>query len=230
MLYKLQFLLQRQRYAAAATRSPIAGLYQQRPADTGTSVDRVRFLVVDCEMSGLDARKHQLLSMGWVSIECLRVVNASGHHVLIYSEQDTGDSSVIHGLSDSRLAGASSAASALITLSKQVPDSILVFHHAPLDLQFMQQAARRYFRCPLLFSYIDTMEIEQQRYRNQQTNPGFRLAQCRERYGLPNSPQHNALADARATAELLLAQLQYLSGQGGTQLGELPLHCSIKLI
>jgi DNA polymerase-3 subunit epsilon len=51
------------------------------------------------------------------------------------------------------------------------------------------------------------MKIEKRRYRTQEAQIGYRLAQCRQHYGLPDTPQHDALADARATAELLLAQL-----------------------
>jgi len=37
----------------------------------------------------------------------------------------------------------------------------------------------------------------------------LRLTDCRSRYSLPAYHNHNALTDALATAELLIAQLQY---------------------
>jgi DNA polymerase-3 subunit epsilon len=37
----------------------------------------------------------------------------------------------------------------------------------------------------------------------------LRLAECRSRYNLPAYPAHNALMDALAAAELLLAQLDH---------------------
>jgi DNA polymerase-3 subunit epsilon len=55
---------------------------------------------------------------------------------------------------------------------------------------------------------------------------GLRLAQCRERYGLVTGQQHNALADAVATAELFLAQASYLEKGHGLKLSELHLRCS----
>jgi len=40
----------------------------------------------------------------------------------------------------------------------------------------------------------------------------LQLGLCRDRYGLPHSHAHNALSDAIATAELLIAQASALSG------------------
>jgi len=80
--------------------------------------------------------------------------------------------------------------------------------------------------CPLLFSYVDTMAIANKRIHLQGKALGLRLAQCRERYGLPAGSQHDALADAQATAELFLAQASYLGKQENLRLSELSLSCS----
>ncbi len=177
-------------------------------------------------MSGLDPNKNQLLSIGWVLIERGRIVNASAKHLLIHADRGAGESSKIHGLIDSSLAGASSVAAVLMLLMKQIPGTVLVFHHAPLDMRFLQKAAIENFRCPLLFSYVDTMLIEKQRIHLQGKTAGLRLAQCRDRYGLPAGSQHNALADAQATAELFLAQASYLGKQESLNLSDLSLSCS----
>lgn len=159
-------------------------------------------------------------------IEHGRIVNASGKHLLIHADRGAGDSSKIHGLLDSNIAGAKSAATALMLLIKQMQGAVLVFHHAPLDIRFLQKAAIENFRCPLLFPYVDTMEIEKRRLHIQGKAMGLRLSQSRERYGLVSSPQHNALADAQATAELLLAQANYLGRVQKLKLSDLSIHCS----
>lgn len=177
-------------------------------------------------MSGLDANKSQLLSLGWVIIEQGRIVNSSAKHLLIHADRGAGESSKIHGLLDSNLAGANSAATVLMLLMKQMPGSVLVFHHASLDMRFLQKAAIENFRCPFLFSYVDTMAIEKQRMHLQGKAMGLRLVQCRGRYGLPAGSQHDALADAQATAELFLAQASYLGKQESLSLSDLSLSCS----
>ena len=226
MLYKLQHKFQHWRFHKKAIGTPLQPLYEQPLIKARQKFADTRFLVLDCEMSGLDIKNSQLLSLGWVMIEHGRIINASARHQLIHADRGAGDSSRIHGLLDSSLAGATSAASVLMLLIKQMQGAVLVFHHAPLDIRFLQKAAIENFRCPLLFSYLDTMNIEKQRRHLQGKTLGLRLSQCRERYGLTSSQQHNALADAQATAELLLAQASYLDREQKLKLSDLSIRCS----
>lgn len=224
--YKLLYKFQQWRFHKKASRTPLQVLYEQPIIQPSQSFLDTRFLVLDCEMSGLDTRKYQLLSIGWVMIEHGRIVNASAKHLLIHADRGTGESSKIHGLLDSSIAGASSAATVLMLLIKQMQGAVLVFHHAPLDMRFLQNASVDIFRCPLLFSYVDTMAIEKRRMQLQGKNSGLRLVQCRQRYGLLPGSQHNALADAQATAELFLAQASYLGKGHELKLSQLSLSCS----
>ena len=226
MLYKLQYQIQHWRYHKKAVGAPVQPLYEQPLIKASQPFASTRFLALDCEMSGLDVKKSQLLSLGWVMIEHGRIVNASARHQLIHADRGAGDSSRIHGLLDSSLAGATSLASVLMLLIKHMQGVVLVFHHASLDIRFLQKAAIENFRCPLLFSYIDTMHIEKRRVHLQGKTMGLRLSQCRERYGLTSSQQHNALADAQATAELLLAQASYLGKGRELKLSDLSLRCA----
>jgi len=224
--YKLLYNFQRWRFHKKALRTPLQPLYEMVVIEPSQSFLSTRFLVLDCEMSGLDTKKSQLLSIGWVMIEHGRIVNSSAKHLLIHADRGAGESSKIHGLLDSRIAGASSAATVLMLLIKQMQGAVLVFHHAPLDMRFLQNASKDNFRCPLLFSYVDTMEIEKRRMHLQGKITGLRLAQCRQRYGLLAGSQHNALADAQATAELFLAQASYLGKSHELKLSRLALRCS----
>lgn len=226
VLYKLLYSFQRWRFRQQANSSPLTPLYQQPAISASQLFMHTRFIVLDCEMSGLDVNKCQLLSVGWVVIEHGRIVNSTAKHLLIHADRGTGDSSKIHGLLDSNIAGAHSVATVLMLLMKQMPGAVMVFHHASLDMRFLQKATIEYFRCPLLFSYVDTMAIEKRRMHLQGKTKGLRLVQCRQRYGLPDGVQHNALADAQATAELLLAQASYLGKQEKLTLADLSLSCA----
>ena len=226
MFYKLHYWLQHKRFYNKARNTPVQPLYDQPLIDSNAPLKSTRLLVLDCEMSGLDVKRCHLLSLGWVLIEHGRIINASGKHLLIHAEKGAGESSRIHGLMDSSIAGARSAAAVLILLIEQMQGAVLVFHHAPLDIRFLQKAALENFRCPLIFPYIDTMEIEKRRLHIQGKTMGLRLSQCRERYGLGPTQQHNALADAQSTAELLLAQASYLEKGHNLKLSELYLRCS----
>jgi len=221
VFYKLSYKLKRWRYRERAEATPLQPLYELAPVQASRKILETRFLVLDCEMSGLDVASDRLLSIGWVAIEHGRIVNSTAKHLLIESVEGAGESSRIHGLHDSSLAGANSIAAVLMLLMKQVPDTVLVFHHAGLDIRFIQKATIANFRCPMLFPYVDTMQIERRRLKLQGKTSGLRLAQCRERYGLVSGGQHNALADAQATAELFLAQLSYVGKLQNLKLSDL---------
>lgn len=225
MFYSLQYRYKKWRLKKRAAKTPLKALLDTSAIDTTQSVSDTRFLVVDCEMSGLDVNSCQLLSIGWVVIENNRLVNSRSRHLLIHADRGAGDSTRIHGLHDASIAGAKSAASVLTLLIKQMVNSVLVFHHAPIDIRFLQKTAYENYRCPLLFPYLDTMALEKRRLAMQGKHEGLRLAQCRERYGLASVTQHNALADARATAELLLAQISHLGNADKLLLGRLDLRC-----
>ena len=226
MFCKLYCRYRHWRFHKQAVGTPVQPLYDQTLISDSQLFSSTRFLVLDCEMSGLDVKTSQLLSIGWVMIEQGRIVNASTKHQLIHADRGTGDSSRIHGLLDSHVAGATSVASVLMLLIKHMQGTVLVFHHAPLDIRFLQKAAIEHFHCPLLFTYVDTMHIEKRRVNMQGDTKGLRLSQCRDRYGLLSSSQHNALADAVATAELLLAQASYLDRGNTLKLSDLHLRCA----
>jgi DNA polymerase-3 subunit epsilon len=92
---------------------------------------------------------------------------------------------------------------------------ILVFHNAALDTAFLNQLTCREYKAPLLMPTVDTLLVEEAILRRSDTaiKPGdLRLQACRERYNLPSFSGHNALLDALATAELLLAQAKHRGG------------------
>jgi DNA polymerase-3 subunit epsilon len=190
----------------------VSQLYEQTAWPSKTPFSELKILAVDCEMTGLNPKQDELLSIGWVAIQNGFIDYSSGKHVLCHASEDVGESVTIHGLSDRQIAGASSVSQALSLLIKDLSDSVAVFHHAHLDLEFLQAAARSTFGCPLSFQYIDTMAIEKRRLDRQGRTGSLQLGLCRDRYGLPHSHAHNALSDAIATAELLIAQASALSG------------------
>ena len=101
---------------------------------------------------------------------------------------------------------------------------VLVFHNAVLDNAYLNRLSRTLYGAPLCLPTVCTLQLERRRLhrRDRAIKPGdLRLAACRARYGLPPYPSHNALWDALATAELLLAQAGRASGGKPLSLREL---------
>ncbi|MFT4769188.1 MAG: DNA polymerase-3 subunit epsilon [Glaciecola sp.] len=170
----------------------------------------VSFLVCDAEMSGLDPAKAELLSLGWVRAEGLEIVLGSAGHRLIRNRRSVGQSATTHQLRDCELCEAEDVADVLGAFLRASEGCVLVFHNAALDIAFLDRAAKQVFGVPFLLPTVDTLLLEQrllQRKERPIAQGDLRLGACRDRYGLIPHDAHNALSDALATAELLLAHV-----------------------
>ncbi len=208
--------LRRWRHARQAAGTPLTACWRH-PAPRGSDKCRdTSFLVCDGEMSSLNPATGSLLSLGWVAIEHGAIALATARHQLINGQRAVGQSATIHHIHDRELVEGMPLADVMQAFLQAAAGKILVFHHAPLDLAFLDRASQQLYGAPLLLPVIDTLRLEQkQRERRERSDtPGaLTLVRCRERYGLPRHTAHNALQDAIATAELLLAQMAH-RGQG----------------
>lgn len=168
------------------------------------------FLVVDLETSSLDANQGEILSIGWVEIIDGKIKLASAEHCFLKSEKGVGSSAVIHHIRDCELETGMSLLDVAQRFLQAAKGKVLVFHHAPLDMAFLNKASKRLFSVPLLLPVVDTLEIEKNillRHQDFLKKGELRLGACRSHYNLPVYPAHDALMDAMSTAELLLAQI-----------------------
>ena len=198
--------LQRMWWRHKATH-PVLQTLLSEPLHTQNFKD-TRYVVIDLETTALDPNQGEIASVAWVVIEqgiiCL---NQSAHfHVKL--QKEVGQSAVFHQLTDTDLEQGVDLKVAMEALLCVVSQSVLVFHNAYLDMGFLNKAMRNLWDAPLLMPVVDTLQVERKRLlqRTEAIKSGdLRLFQCRQRYGLPDVPLHDALGDALATAELWLA-------------------------
>jgi DNA polymerase-3 subunit epsilon len=184
----------------------------------------VSFLVVDAEMSSLDVNEGELLSVGWVCVENGAVVLESARHYLVQAEKSVGQSATIHHLRDCELDEAETREVVKNRFLEAAAGRVLVFHNAALDLAYLNKVARQILNAPILLPTVDTLLQEKVllERRDQPIRSGdLRLQACRDRYNLPSYPAHNALLDALATAELLIAHVKHRAGDQPFSLGQL---------
>lgn len=166
------------------------------------------YLVIDLETTSLQPEQGEIASIGWVVIEKGIIHLNQSAHFQLSLEKEVGQSAVFHQLTDSDLEQGSAIGSAMNRLLEAAQHSILVFHNAELDLGFINRYLVKQCGAPLLLPVEDTLQREKAILlrRKATLEPGdLRLHQCRQRYGLPPLPAHDALTDALATAELFLA-------------------------
>ena len=211
-MWKLR--LRRLLYAKRVAGTALQACWRKPLPSTGTDWRRVSFLAVDAEMSSLDVNEGELLSVGWVCVENGAIALSSARHYLIRAEKSVGQSATIHSLRDCEFDEADTREEVLARFLEAAAGRILVFHNAALDLAFLNTVSRREFDTPVLLPAIDTL-VQEQRLLQRREVPiqqgDLRLQACRDRYNLPQFPAHNALLDALATAELLVAMARHRS-------------------
>jgi len=189
--------------------------YIASPCDFSSRFNRAKLLAVDLEMTGLNPKEHEVISMGWVPVEHGEIILSQARNLLISPDKGVGDSATIHGIHDRDLTDALSIEQGVEQLLKAMQGRVLVAHHGALDISFLQQAAQKLYGHKLPFELIDTLLIEAKRLSRQGEHFDkqlLRLYPSCQRYGLPHGGAHNALADALATAQLLLAQVAAIGG------------------
>ena len=177
-----------------------------------TVVDKVTILSLDFETTGLDASQEQLLSIGCVDICNGKIKLASGHHQVIRTiGQLKKDNVAIHKITDAEKERGAELKEAIDDLLRRMAGKVVLVHYAKVERNFLRQACLQIYGMVPPVLMIDTLAITKRRYDKHNTtyDPSrLRLMRLRSNFGLPNYHAHNALKDAIATAELLLAELQ----------------------
>jgi DNA polymerase-3 subunit epsilon len=181
------------------------------------------FLVVDVETTGLDPRRDHVLEVGWVPVTRGEVVldGVRGTAVRLPAGVHVGESAVLHGLTDDNLAAAPALTDVALELRAALQGRVLVAHHAPIEIGFLDLAFRDGHVDASGLLVVDTMTLQRRllvRGHGEPPPGALRLDAARRRFGLPRYAAHRAATDAVATAELLLAQVAEL----GSRLGREP--------
>jgi DNA polymerase-3 subunit epsilon len=190
----------------------------------GQQVDRLintPLISVDLELTGLDFRKNQIIAIGWTQVDHGRIRFGSNRHIMVNAKQSVGHSAAIHELMDSDVASGVPLETGLQALFEAAVGRVWLFHHAGLDVVFLQQACLAWAGVAPPFAVLDTlhMELARRKRRDQPVKPGeLQLSALRSSYNLPRYTAHNALIDACATAELMLAIASRVDPSGSLRL------------
>ncbi|EOA63762.1 DNA polymerase III epsilon subunit [Corynebacterium glutamicum MT] len=180
-----------------------------------TSIEDLKLLAVDVETTGLKPHRHQIVSIGWVPINGDVIdLSGAGYVVIRGSEGfSVGSSAVIHQLTDDEIAADIDIEDALGQLLQALQGRAMLAHFSPIERDFISAACLKHFGTLLDVPLVDTFAMERRHMERMSTYPrgeDLRLARIRQRYGLPNYSNHQALTDALACAEVYLVQITHL--------------------
>jgi len=188
------------------------------PSDT--PIASLPMAALDFETTGLDPARDEIVSIGLVPFGLDLIQASRSRHWVVRPRRGLAPASVpFHGITDSQVAAAPDLDAVLDPLLGAMAGRVMVVHCGAIERGFLAAALQARLGEALEFPVIDTMDLAARcaappapprgfwRRRPRPPRPSLRLADCRQRLGLPAYRPHHAPTDALATAELLLAQL-----------------------
>ena len=118
------------------------------------------FVVLDTELTGLDERKDDIVSIGAVRMRGGRIeLGGSFHELVNPTAVLDARSVVIHGITPSQVETRPPIDEVLAAFLAYAGDAVLVGHCLPVDLAFLNREARRVTGGPLRNRTVDTLSL-----------------------------------------------------------------------
>ena len=178
------------------------------------------FTVVDVETTGWSPDQAGITEIGAVRVRQGTVV-AEFTSLVNPGTPVPAPITELTGISDPMLAPAPPAAAVLPGLLAFAEGSVLAAHNAPFDLRFLTAACAAAGLPWPGFEVLDTVRLARHLMAIPDEVPDCKLGTLADFFGAPPQPSHRALADARATAVVLVHLLRRLADRDVHTLGEL---------
>ena len=188
--------------------------------ELGRPLRDLTFCVVDLETTGAAVSQGSMITeIGAVKVRGGEVLGEFQTLVNPHAEIPPFIA-VLTGITNSMVATAPSIDVALPSFLEFARGSVLVAHNAPFDVGFLQHFARQLGHPWPTFDVIDTARLAR-RVVTRDDAPNCKLSSLAVAFGSATTPNHRALADARATVDVLHGMFERLGSQGVHTLEEL---------
>ena len=182
----------------------------QRPelASMFTTPSAEQWVAIDCEMTGLNPKKHHLLSVAAIHINGNTIDTGNGMHLVcrppVMPDRDT---IVIHGLRTADVEHGMSYDEMLALLLPFINNRPIVGFCTQLDMVFLNPLVKRYMGTTLPNKVIDVRQLYSRRMGDLTQgipNQTQHLTNILAHYGIPELGAHDAYNDAIMTAMAFL--------------------------
>lgn len=167
-----------------------------------------QWVAIDCEMTGLNPRKHHLLSVAAIHINGDTIDTGNGLHLVcrppIMPDRDT---IVIHGLRSADVEQGMSYDEMLELLLPFIDNRPIVGFCPQIDTAFLNPLIKKYMGTTLPNEVLDVRRLYSQRMGDRDPNtprPSQQLPKILAHYNIPEFGSHDAYNDAVMTAMAFL--------------------------
>ena len=187
--------------------------------ELGTPLAEVTFVVVDLETTGGSPYTAAITEIGAVKVSGGQVLGE--FQTLVNPCVDIPPFiAVLTGITDAMVAGAPTIGGVLPSFLEWARGAVLVAHNAPFDLGFLRANCQTLGLQWPAFESLDTARLAR-RVLTRDEAPDCKLSTLARIFRTTTPPCHRALADARATTDVLHGLLERLGNLGVRSLEEL---------
>ncbi|WP_066063354.1 DEDD exonuclease domain-containing protein [Frankia sp. EI5c] len=181
-------------------------------AELGRPLSDLTFVVVDLETTGGSPATAEITEIGAVKVRGGQVLGEMSTLVRTTSPVPAAIT-VLTGITTAMLVTAPALDEVMPTFLEFSRGAVLVAHNAPFDLGFLRAAAQSCGYPVPSWEHLDTVRIAR-RVVTRDESPDCRLSSLAALFGSPTRPNHRALADARATVDVLHGLFERLGNLG----------------
>jgi DNA polymerase-3 subunit epsilon len=172
-----------------------------------TPLGGVRWVVVDCETSGLDASRDRLLSVGSVIVSAGRINLGEAFDAIVRQEAPSRTENIlVHGIGGDAQCAGRPRAEVISELQAFIKDCVPVGFHAAFDAAILRRHGLDVGQ-----RWLDLAQLAAALFPQRRVDDALDawLAQ----FGIPPLGRHTAIGDAFSTAQLLLVLLAQATRQ-----------------
>jgi DNA polymerase-3 subunit epsilon len=171
------------------------------------------FVVCDTELTGLNRRRDEIISIGAVKIVDLRLeLNDTFHQYIRPQNLQHTESTLIHRITPEQLRRMPPVDEVLPRFIRFCGDALIVGHFVTLDITFLNRFALEALGGTLSNPTVDTMRLAKgykeagfmESHGHTNLSTSYNLSDLTREFNLPQFKAHDALEDALQTAYLFL--------------------------
>lgn len=188
------------------------------------SISKAKFVVFDCETSGLDPKTDRILSMGAVTINDKTINVKKTFEKYLKQEIFKRESVAIHGLLKKGTYNKCSEEDAIIDFLKYIEGAILIGHHVNFDVNCVNYALKRMGLPKLKNKTLDTgvlFKKTKHEVYSDVFNKHYTLDEICDELKIKKTDRHTAYGDAYITAIVYFKILGKLNRNSNLKLKDL---------
>ena len=196
--------------------------------DDNASIEEVRYVVIDLELTGLNERRDSIVSMAGIKMVGGRIDFETVFYRLVKPRTELqSESVIIHEITPSEVREKPDIEKVLSDFIEFCGSDVIIGHCVSIDMGFLNRELKKLTGAVLENPVIDTSAVYawiKTKFSQRSFPSSFRdsgLFDIAKHFGVPVSGAHNALMDAFITAQVFQRFIPMLREEGIQSIGDL---------